>query len=62
MHKIIINDSDFNEALGSMHQSIMMKIKNYVCEDWIVETIFEHGLRFLSVSIHENNSIEKWRQ
>ena len=34
--KLIANDSDINEAFKSMHQSIMKKMKNYVCEDWIV--------------------------
>ena len=34
--KLIASDSDIDEAFKSMHQSIMTKIKNYACEDWIV--------------------------
>ena len=34
--KLNASDSDIVEALKSIHQSIMTKIKNYACEDWIV--------------------------
>ena len=34
--KLIVSDSDIDEAFKSMHQSIMTKIKNYASEDWIV--------------------------
>ena len=34
--KLIANDSDIDEALKSMHQSIIKKIKNYICRDCIV--------------------------
>ena len=35
-NELIASDSDIDEALKSMHQSIITKIKNYYCEDWIV--------------------------
>ena len=34
--KLITSDSDIDEVFKSMHQSIMTKVKNYACEDWIV--------------------------
>ena len=34
--KLIASDSDVDEAFKFMHQSIMTKIKNYTCENWIV--------------------------
>ena len=34
--KLIASDSDIDEAFKSIHQSIMTKIKNYACKDWIV--------------------------
>ena len=34
--KLIASASDIDEAFKSMHQSIMKKIKNHACEDWIV--------------------------
>ena len=34
--KLIASDSDTVEAIKSMHQSIMTKIKNHGCEDWTV--------------------------
>ena len=34
--KLIASDSDIDEAFDSRHPSIMTKIKNDVCEDWIV--------------------------
>ena len=33
--KLIASDSSIDEAFKSMHQNIMIKIKNYACEDWI---------------------------
>ena len=47
--KLIANDSDIDKAFKSMHQSIMMEMKNSASEDWIK--------RFLIVSI----SMENWR-
>ena len=42
--KIIGSDSDIDEAFKSMHQSIMTKIKNYACKDWIVlHVIIKHS-------------------
>ena len=34
--KLISKDSGKDKAFISMHQSIMMKVKNYTSEDWIV--------------------------
>ena len=41
--KLIINDSDIDKAFGSMHQSVMIRIKNFVSEDWIFKTTAEHS-------------------
>ena len=44
--KLISKDSGKNEAFISMHQSIMMKIKNYASEDWIVlVVIIKHYIK-----------------
>ena len=43
--KLSASDSDIDEAFKSMHQSIMTKIKNYACEDWIVlDVIINHSI------------------
>ena len=43
--KIIASDSDTDEAFKSMHQSIMAKIKNYTCKDWIaLDVIIKHSI------------------
>ena len=44
--KLIASDSDIHEAFKSMHQSIMAKIKKYVCDDWIVlDVITKHSIK-----------------
>ena len=44
--KLIASDSDIDEAFKYMHQSIMTKIKNYACKDWIVlDVIIKHGIK-----------------
>ena len=44
--KLIASDSDIDEAFKSMHQSIMTKIKNYACKDWIVlDVIIKHSIK-----------------
>ena len=44
--KLIANDLDTDEAFKSMHQSIMPKIKNYVCKDYIVlDAIIKHSIK-----------------
>ena len=46
--KLIARDSEIDEAFKSMHQSIMAKIKNYVCENRIVtDVIIKHSIRIL---------------
>ena len=43
---ITTSDSDIDEAFKSMHQTIMKKIKNYACEDWIVlHVIIKHRIK-----------------
>ena len=44
--KLIASDSDIDEAFKSMHQSIMTKIKNYTCKDWILlDVIVKHSTK-----------------
>ena len=44
--KLIASDSDIDEALKSMHQSIMTKTKNYADKDWIVlDVIIRHNIK-----------------
>ena len=44
--KVIASDSDIDEAFKSMHQSIMTKVKNYACKDWIVlDLIIKHSIK-----------------
>ena len=53
--KVIASDSDIDEALKSIHQSIMTKIKNYVSEDWIVfDVIIERSIKSFE-SYYEKN-------
>ena len=53
--KVIASDSDIDEALKSIHQSIMTKIKNYVSEDWIVfDVIIERSIKIFE-SYYEKN-------
>lgn len=43
--KLITNDSDIDKELGSMHQSITIKIKNSVHEVWIAKTVVELDIK-----------------
>ena len=43
--KLINNDSNTDDAFEYMHQSIMTKIKNSACEDWVFETIAKHSIK-----------------
>ena len=44
--KLTASDSNIDEAFKSMHQSVMTKIKNYACKDWIVlDVIIKHSIR-----------------
>ena len=50
--KLIASDSDIDEAFKFMHQSIMAKIKNYACEDWIVlDVIIKHSFKMFECKI-----------
>ena len=43
--KQVASYSDIDEAFKSMDQSIMTKINNYACEDWIVlGVIIKHSI------------------
>ena len=45
--KLTARDSDINEALVSMHESIMPKSRNYGSEDWIVlDVITKDSIKF----------------
>ena len=53
--KLIANDSDIDETLKSMQQSIMKKIKNYVCQDCIVlDVIIKHSITIFEFWYKEN--------
>ena len=44
--KLIVSVSNTDEAIKSMHLSIMTKLKNYACEDWIVfDVIIKYGIK-----------------
>ena len=44
--KLIASDSDIDKKFKSVHQSIMTKIKNYSCEDWIaLDAIIKHSIK-----------------
>ena len=55
--KLIASDSDNDELFKSVRQSIMTKIRNYACEDWIVLDVIRKHI-FLTVSITRISSIE----
>ena len=58
--KLLLNDSDINKAFRSLNQSAMTKIKNLSQQRFSCETSQSMVLRFLSVSIGRNNSMEKY--
>ena len=44
--KVTASDSGIDEVFKSMHQSIMTKIKNYTCDNWIVlDVIVKHSIK-----------------
>ena len=43
--KLIANDSVIDKEFGSMYQSVMIKIKNSVSQNWIPKTILEDGVK-----------------
>ena len=44
--KLTASDSDIDEAFKSMPQSIITKIKNHACEDWIVlDPIIKYSIK-----------------
>ena len=59
--KLIANDSGIDEAFKSMHQSIITKIKNYACKDWIaLDVIIKHSIKVFECCIRRINSTKKW--
>ena len=47
--KLIPSDSDTDESFKSMHHSIVTKIKNYACEDWIdFDVIIKHSIKIFA--------------
>ena len=53
--KVVASDSDIDEALKSIHQSIMTKIKNYVSEDWIVfDVIIKRSIKIFEGYYEKN--------
>ena len=53
--KVVASDSDIDEALKSIHQSIMTKIKNYVSEDWIVfDVIIKRSIKIFEGDYEKN--------
>ena len=59
--KLIPSDSDIDEAFKSMHQSIMIKIKNYFIEDWVVQdVIIKHSIKIFECQYKENKLHKKW--
>lgn len=43
--KIIDSDSNIDEALKSIHQSLAKKIKTFASEDWVViKTVVDHSI------------------
>ena len=58
--KLIVSDSDTDEAFQSFHQSIMTKTKNYAFKDWIVlDVIIKKSIKILTVSIRRKNGDNK---
>ena len=48
--KLIFSDSDIDDSFEPMHQNMMIKIKNYSGEDWVVlDVIIKHNIKILSV-------------
>ena len=56
--KLIVNDSDIHKAFGIMHESVMTN-KILLAKIGFLKQLLKMRLRFLSVSIAGNNSIEK---
>ena len=59
IYKLIVNDLDIDKAIKSMHQSLMTKIKILLAKIGLSRQLWNMVLRFLSVSIGGDNSIER---
>ena len=58
--KLTVSDLDIDESFKSMHQSIITKIKNYACEDWIVlDAIINHSIKIFECYYEEKNGDNK---
>ena len=60
--KLTVNDSDIDKVFGSMYQNVITKKKkkNLLAEIGLLKPLWKILLKFLSVSVDRNNSIEKW--
>ena len=59
--KLTVNDSDIDKVFGSMYQNVITKKKkNLLTEIGLLKPLWKILLKFLSVSVDRNNSIEKW--
>ena len=48
--KLTAKDSDIDETFKSVHQSFMIKIKNYADKDWIVlDVITKHSIKIFEL-------------
>ena len=53
--KLIARDSGIDESFKFIHQSIMTKLKNYACKDWIVlDVIIKHSIKIFECQYKEN--------
>ena len=60
--KLIASDLDIQEALKSMHQSVMTKTKTHACKDWIVlDVIIKHGFTIFECWYKEKKQHKKLR-
>ena len=57
---LIASNSDIDEAFKTTYQSIMTKIRNYACEDWIaLDVIIKHSFKIFGCQYKENKQHKK---
>ena len=59
--KLLAKDSDIDKAFGSLHQSVMTRIKDLLAKIGLFKQVWSMVLRFLSVCFDKKISTEKWR-
>ena len=53
--QLIASNSGIVEAFQSMHESIMTKMNDYACKDWIVfDVIIKHSIKIFECYYKEN--------